>query len=91
MIDSNKYNRTIQLHCPTCGGTDFSPVSQATGGDTAPIKCSSCGLTTTRSELIAANGENIAAHVDEIKREVRDDITKSLKNAFKGNKFFKIK
>lgn len=91
MIDGNKYNRTIQLHCPTCGGTDFDQVSQAVDGDTAPIKCPSCGLTTTRSELIAANGENIAEHLDEIKREVRDDITKSLKDAFKGNKFIKIK
>ena len=45
----------------------------------------------TKSELIAANGENIDAQLDDIKSEVLNDLTKSLKSAFKGSKFFKIK
>jgi len=40
---------------------------------------------------MAANGENIDAHVDEIKEQLLKDVTQSLKDAFKGNKFINIK
>ncbi len=91
MIDSEKYDRSVTLHCPTCGGTDFECTSHDTGEDVALVKCPSCGLTMTKSELIATNGENIDAQLDDIKSEVLNDLTKSLKSALKGSRFFKIK
>lgn len=91
MIDSDKYNRTVSLHCPTCGGTEFSYDALASNDDTAQVKCSSCNFTTTKHELIAANGENIDAQLDEIKAEILNDLTKSLRSALKGNKLIKIK
>lgn len=89
MINSDKYERTVSLLCPTCGGTEFE--SQAANEEVAQFKCLSCGLTTTKSELIAANGENIDAQLDEIKTEVLNDMTKSIASAFKGNKFNKLR
>lgn len=91
MIDKGKYDRTITLHCPTCGGTDFKYEAETAHEDSALITCPSCGLTITKSDLIASNSENIDAHLDEVKAEVMQDITKSLEDAFKGNKFMKLK
>ncbi|ODU86095.1 MAG: hypothetical protein ABT00_09065 [Bordetella sp. SCN 68-11] len=91
MIDRGKYDRTVTLHCPTCGGTDFKYEAETAHEDSALITCPSCGLTITKSDLIASNGENIDAHLDEVKAEVMQDITKSLRDAFKGNKFIKLK
>lgn len=91
MINGDKYDRTISLRCPTCGGTDFEYDVQSIGDDASPVKCASCGLATTKGELIAANGESIENQLDDIKDEVAADIKKSLKEAFKGNKFIKIK
>jgi hypothetical protein len=88
MIDDQKYDRSISMQCPTCGGTEFESESD---DDSRPIRCPACGFTTTKDELIQANQENIGAHVDEIKEQVLNDLTKSFKDAFKGNKFIKIR
>lgn len=86
MIDESKYDRRTTLNCPTCGGTEFDQ------DDTSDvIKCAGCGLKTTKDALIEANDENVNAHVAEIGDELVKDMTKSLKDAFKGNKFIKIK
>lgn len=91
MIDRGKYDRTVTLHCPTCGGTDFKYETEMAHEGSALLTCPSCGLTITNSDLIASNGENIDAHLDEVKAEVMKDITQSLRDAFKGNKFIKLK
>lgn len=88
-MDSNKYSRTIEMHCPTCGGTEFK--SDEAAGAESPVTCTSCGLQLTRDDLREANGQNIAAHVDEVKKEVVQDIRKAFRDAFKGNKSFRIK
>lgn len=87
-MDFNRYNRTIQMYCPVCGGTDFK--SDEAAGE-SPVTCTSCGLQLTRDDLREANGQNIAAHVDEVKKEVVQDIRKAFRDAFKGNKNFRIK
>lgn len=89
MASSDKFDRTIPLNCPTCGGTEFE--YQSDNDDTQPVKCPGCGLTTTKAELIASNSENIAAHMDEIKEQLLKDVTQSFKDAFKGNKYITIK
>lgn len=91
MIDADKYGRTISLLCPTCGGTQFEYESEDADDNSQPVKCPACGFITTKAELMEANGENIDAHVDEIKKQLLKDVTQSLKDAFKGNKFIKIK
>jgi len=91
MIDADKYDRTIPLNCPTCGGTQFEFKSEDANDDSQSVKCPACGFITTKAELIAANSENIDAQVDEIKEQLLKDVTQSFKDAFKGNKFIKIK
>ena len=90
MIDVDKHNLTFPLNCPTCGGTQFE-YEDASDDDSQPVSCPACGFTSTRTELIAANSENIDAQVDEIKVQLLNDVTQSFKDAFKGNKFITIK
>lgn len=87
-MTEGKYDRSIELHCPTCGGTQFE---YDDSDDTVPVKCTSCGLIMSRDALIAANGDNIGAHVEQIKGEVAADLKKQLQDAFKGSKMFKVK
>lgn len=93
-MDAEKYNRTISLNCPTCGGTQFSSKEGAV--EDAPIvTCASCGLEITQEDLRTANSENIDEHLKEIQVQVVQDLQKELKkslqDAFKGSKFIKIK
>ena len=91
MVDASKYDRTIHLNCPTCGGTEFESDSSHPDDDEKIVKCPTCGYSTTQGELIAANSENIDSYVEEIKGQLAKDITKSFQAAFKGNKFIKFK
>ena len=87
MVDG-KYDRSVELHCPTCGGSQFECVEH---DEAALVTCVSCGLSLSRSDLIAANGENIGAHVERVKNEVAADLRRHIQQAFKGNKFFRMK
>lgn len=89
-MDAEKYNRSIPLQCPTCGSNQFEHSEEP-----VLMKCASCGRELTRDELISENGENIQKHVEEIGKQAAQDLgqqmKKSLQDAFKGNKFIKIK
>ncbi|MFC3716317.1 hypothetical protein ACFONC_09140 [Luteimonas soli] len=87
-MTSGKYDRSIELRCPTCGGTQFEFDD---ADDTASVKCTSCSLVISREDLISANGDNIGAHVEQIKDDVAADLRKQLQDAFKGSKMFKVK
>lgn len=87
MIDG-KYDRSVELHCPTCGGAQFEHVE---GDDSAPVTCVSCGLSLSRNDLAAANEENIEAHVEQVKNDVTADLRRKLQRAFKDNNSFKFK
>ncbi|MXS86337.1 hypothetical protein ABO04_10650 [Nitrosomonas sp. HPC101] len=93
-MDAEKYNRSVTLLCPTCGGTQFSPVSPD-NIESELQKCASCSREITRDELIRENSENINEHVNEIKKEMTEDVANELKkqlaSVFKGSKFIKIK
>ena len=54
-------------------------------------KCVKCDRQISKDELIRENGENIAEHAKEIGRDIAEDLRKTLKDAFRGNKFIKIK
>lgn len=82
-MDADKYNRAATLLCPTCGVDQFLQ-EEATGEAVQMAKCASCGREmTTKEDLIQENNENIAAHVDEVKQEIVDDIRKQLSKIFK--------
>lgn len=93
-MDTEKYNRSVTLLCPTCGSTQFSPVSPD-NIESELQQCASCGREITRDELIRENSESIDEHVKEIGKEVKNDLAlelkKQLASAFKGSKFIKIK
>lgn len=93
-MDTEKYNRSITLTCPTCGGTQFRS-SELSNSASELLTCAACRREITRDELIRDNSENIDEHVKEIGKEVTDDLGRELKKqlsaAFKGNKFIKVK
>jgi len=93
-LDSEKYNRSITLLCPTCGCTQFKS-SEDANSESELIICASCGRELTRDELIRENSENIDEHVKEIGKEVTADLGRELKkklaDTFKGSKFIKVK
>ncbi|WP_262021741.1 ECs_2282 family putative zinc-binding protein [Vibrio quintilis] len=92
-INPDKYNRSISLMCPTCGGTEFitDEKDEYSDDDTHIVKCSCCGYETTRAQLQEENSELIQAQVDEIGQEFAGDLKKELKSMFKGNKHIRFK
>lgn len=84
MIDASKYNRSIPVHCPTCGSSTFSSDDSVPDEDSKVMTCAACGREITKAELLAANAENVEAHLDEVKTQVLKDVEKQLKDAFKG-------
>lgn len=88
----DSYNKSIQLLCITCGDSDFEFNEEKTW-----IKCNRCGKEYSGGydELVELNQENINQKLEETKKEIsndlKDDITKMFKDAFKGNKNIKFK
>ncbi len=93
-MDLSKFDRNISLHCPTCARSHFSYESDPDGDQTI-VTCASCGRSMTRADLIEANSENIQLNLDDVGKQaaeaVADEITRKLKDAFRGNKFITIK
>lgn len=87
------YSKSIKLRCVVCGSdSDFE-----SNEDKTYIKCKKCNREYLGGydELVELNQTHIQDEIDEMKNEVRQDAEKylrdSLKKAFKGNKYFKIK
>lgn len=93
-MDSSKYSRSVSLLCPTCGGAMFE-FEQGVDQTIELGKCVRCGRQISKDELIRENGENISEHATEIGKDVAKDMAeelrKTLKDAFRGSKFIKIK
>lgn len=82
-MNEEKYNRTLEIHCPTCTSTHFKIVGNI-DDDFAIMTCASCGLSMTKADLLKANSENTEAHLDEIKKQAIQDIRDKLRNTFKS-------
>jgi ribosomal protein S27E len=88
----DNYDKSIQLKCVTCGDSDFEFNEEKTW-----VKCNRCGREYLGGydELVELNQENINRELDETKKEItkdlKNDITKMFKDAFKGNKNIKFK
>lgn len=87
----DSYDKSIQLRCVACGDIDFE-----INDDKSYIKCNRCGKEYLGGydELVALNEKNINKELEktkaEILRDAKKDMTKSLKDAFKGNKNIKF-
>ena len=68
------YSRSLQMLCPTCGCNQFEQQ-----GCNDQLVCADCGLTITRGDLQASNGERINAALKAQKREVFRDMQKDWK------------
>jgi len=92
-MDSEKYNKSITLLCPTCGNSQLE--TQDDDQEKEIIRCPLCDRTMTKEELIRENSEIIDANVEEMKEEIfkdaKKEINNMLKNAFKGSKNIRIK
>ena len=88
----DKLNKEIRMHCPTCGGTDFSVVEHE---EEKLVTCSQCERQMTKSELYEENSELLTETQNEIAKEAQKQLEaefkKMLRNAFKGNKNIKFK
>lgn len=89
-MNPDKYSRSIELLCPTCGTKQFSQPDEAID-DVHLMTCTSCGLEISREDLIRVNSESIDENVKELGREVVSDLKRELAKAFRGNKFIKFK
>lgn len=94
MIDASKYDRSVTMNCPTCGGTQFE-YDPSDLNDKSLMKCISCKSTQTKEDLVEANSEAINEHIKEMGKDVTRDLgaelKKHLERAFSGNKYIKIK
>lgn len=93
-MDAEKYNRSIPLLCPTCGGSMFA-FDHGVDETIEMATCASCGRQLTKDELIHENSENLSEHAREVGQEALKDaaeeLRKSLRNAFRGNKHIRFK
>ena len=86
----DKYNRSINLLCPTCGCKDFS-YDEGVDETIQIMTCASCEREFNKNELLQENSENIAEHLSEIKSEVKKDLADQLRKSFSGNKNIRFK
>ena len=80
--------REVSMLCPVCGNDQFESLDvQCLDPNDAPdstlLKCSDCGATFTKDELIQENSLKIELAVDEMAEEAAKEIEKELKKAFK--------
>lgn len=80
-MDLSKHKVSVELQCPTCGGTRFSGLD---GPADKPVTCVGCGIAVSRSDLIARNRANVNSGVKRLGKKVTEDIAKQLSKAFKG-------
>ncbi len=81
-MKEEKYNRIVNMLCPTCGCSQFE-FTEGVDEAIEKAKCASCGRTLTKEELIRENSENIEEHVKEIGSQVTKDLAKELRKSFK--------
>lgn len=88
----DNYNKSISLRCQTCGDTTFD-----FNEDKSWVKCKRCDREYLGGydELVELNQGEINQQLDEMKKEVtqdlKKDLEKMLKDAFRGNKNIKFK
>lgn len=84
----NNLQKTITLECPSCKSQDIILSQAKSCGE-----CNSCGrrFPGGYDELVRLNSDKIDEVKQQFANEAKKEIQKSLKDAFKGNKFIKFK
>ncbi|AWP28099.1 hypothetical protein [Paenibacillus sp. Cedars] len=80
--------KSIKMICRTCGNDQFSILDEdihdlKNAPDETKIKCSDCGLVTTKAELIEDNSHIIDSNMEDLKKEAIKKLEKDLKKLFK--------
>ena len=89
----NNYDGSVQLRCVVCGSVDMFDSNE----DNSYIKCTNCGKEYLGGydELVECNQLEIDDAVETKFKEIKNDLEKEIRdifhNAFKGNKYIKIK
>jgi transcription initiation factor TFIIIB Brf1 subunit/transcription initiation factor TFIIB len=84
-------NVSVSMLCPICGFDQFKYEKDAGSS----IQCNDCGHICEKDEFIADNSEQIDTGVEEVisvaKKQLEDQLFKSLQKSFRGNKNITIK
>lgn len=89
----DNYDRSIQLRCITCGDDSSFEHNE----DKTYIKCIRCGREYFGgyNEVVELNQELVETELEDIEKEVtidlKNDLNKVFKDAFRGNKYIKFK
>ena len=89
---TKKYNKSIQLRCVVCGSDSDFEFNE----DKTYVKCNKCNreYLSGYDELVELNKGLIEEGVEQTKREVaqdiREEINKMFRDAFKGNNHIKL-
>ena len=88
-MDNLKQTYKTQLTCSVCGADDCFEYNE----DKTYIKCTKCGKEYFGGydELVALNQDGINQLKETIANDMREEILSSFRNAFKGNKYIRIK
>ena len=87
------YNKSIQLRCVVCGSDSDFEYNE----DETYVKCNKCNreYLSGYDELVELNKGLIEAEVEQTKNEVaqdiREEINKIFRDAFKGSKYIQVK
>lgn len=89
----DNYSYRIKPRCIVCGSEDHFDCND----DKSYIKCTNCGKEYFGGyrELVSCNQEQIAEVkeliAEEVSKDLRKELNQMLKDAFRGNKYIKIK
>ena len=94
MALKDDYGRTIEMLCPTCGASQFE-YDDDIESPVAWVQCAHCEREFDKQELIDWNQDRITGNVEDVKREVVDDVKRDLRKRLKkiarGNKNIRFK
>jgi len=89
----NNYNKSISLKCATCGDSSSFEFNE----EKTWVKCTKCNTEYNGGydELVELNQSDINEQInnmkDEVTKDLKEDLNKMFKDAFKGNKNIKFK
>ncbi|MFX3647894.1 MAG: hypothetical protein ACE3K2_28810 [Paenibacillus sp.] len=80
--------KNIKMICRTCGNDQFSILNECiydlqNAPNETKIKCSDCGLITTKEDFMEDNAHVIAANFEDLKKEAIKKLEKELKKKIK--------
>ncbi len=83
----NDLSQKVTMLCPVCGNDQFESLDEQypeinEASDSVLLKCSDCGATFSKEELIQGNSEKIEIAIEEMNEEAIKEIQKRLKKVW---------